>query len=167
MVSSISAKQPKLSFDDPNSEQRYRPMYAYGVAKLAQLMFALELDRRSHQAGWGVTSNAAHPGLAKTNLLSGASFGREKPTLSARFTQLTWKLLPFMWLTPDEAAKPALYAAVSPDAAGGAYYCPTGFYETAGGGVTTAYMPRLALSRQDAEALWRTSEELTGVTYPD
>ena len=74
-------------------------MGSYGMAKLAQLMFAVELDRRSRRDGWGLMSNAAHPGLSKTNLLSGASYGRDKPTLQARLTQLTWWLLPFMWLS--------------------------------------------------------------------
>ncbi len=112
-------------------------------------------------------SNAAHPGLSKTNLLSGASYGRDKPTLQARFTRLTWRLLPFVWLDVDEGIKPTLYAAVSPDAEGGRYYGPRGFYETAGGGVTFAGVPRLARSETDTKRLWQLCEELTGVTYPD
>jgi NAD(P)-dependent dehydrogenase (short-subunit alcohol dehydrogenase family) len=165
-VSSIAATQPKLTFDDPNARSSYQPMVSYGIAKLAQLMFAVELDRRSGQQGWGVISNAAHPGLSKTNLLSGASYGREKPTLQARLTRLTWRLLPFMWLEVDEGIKPTLYAAVSPDAEGGRYYGPRGFYETVGGGVTFARVPRLARSETDMKRLWQLSEDLTGVTYP-
>jgi NAD(P)-dependent dehydrogenase (short-subunit alcohol dehydrogenase family) len=136
------------------------------MAKLAQLMFAVELDRRSRLGGWGVMSNAAHPGLSKTNLLSGASYGRERPTLQARLTRLTWRLLPFVWLDVDEGIKPALYAAVSPDAQGGRYYGPRGFYETAGGGITFARVPAMARSEPETERLWRLSERLTGVTYP-
>ena len=166
-VSSIAAGQRNLDFDDANAQRGYRPMRSYGMAKLAQLMFAVELDRRSRRGGWGLMSNAAHPGLSKTNLLSGASYGREKPTLQARFTQLTWWLLPFMWLDVDEGIKPTLYAAVSPDAEGGKYYGPRGFYETAGGGVTFAGVPRLARSEPDRERLWQLSEQLTGVTYED
>jgi NAD(P)-dependent dehydrogenase (short-subunit alcohol dehydrogenase family) len=135
------------------------------MAKLAQLMFAVELDRRSTLGGWGLMSNAAHPGLTKTNLLSGASYGREKPTLQARLTQLTWRLLPFMWLEIDEGIKPTLYAAVSPDAEGGRYYGPRGFYETLRGGVTFAGVPRPARSETDTKRLWQLSEQLTGVTY--
>lgn len=169
-VSSIAATQRNITFGDDgdvNAERSYKPMHAYGVAKLAQLMFAMELERRSRDRGWGVTSNAAHPGLSKTNLLSGASYGLKKPTLQARFTQLTWRLLPFMWLEVDEGIKPVLYAAVSADAEGGAYYCPQGFYETAGGGVTFAKVPQLARSGEHRQALWRLSEQLTGVTYPN
>jgi NAD(P)-dependent dehydrogenase (short-subunit alcohol dehydrogenase family) len=166
-VSSISATQRGLDFDDANARQRYKSMRSYGIAKLAQLMFAVELDRRSSRGGWGVMSNAAHPGLSKTNLLSGASYGRDKPTLQARLTKLTWRLLPFIWLDIDEGIKPALYAAVSPDAEGGRYYGPRGFYETAGGGVTFAGVPLPARSETDMTRLWQLSEELTGVTYPD
>jgi NAD(P)-dependent dehydrogenase (short-subunit alcohol dehydrogenase family) len=166
-VSSIAAGQRNLDFSDANAEHGYRPMGSYGLAKLAQLMFAVELDRRSRRGGWGLTSNAAHPGLCKTNLLSGASYGRDKPTLQARLTQLTWWLLPFMWLDVDEGIKSTLYAAVSPDAEGGRYYGPRGLYETAGGGVTFAGVPRLARSEPDGEELWQRSEQLTGVTYED
>jgi NAD(P)-dependent dehydrogenase (short-subunit alcohol dehydrogenase family) len=164
-VGSIAATQRHLDFTDANAERGYKPMHSYGIAKLAQLMFAMELDRRSRRHGWTVMSNAAHPGLAKTNLLSGASYGRDTPTLQARFTQLTWRLLPFMWLEVDEAIKPALYAAVSPDADGGAYYGPRGLYETAGGGVTFAKVPRLAHSENGCRDLWALSERLTGVSY--
>jgi NAD(P)-dependent dehydrogenase (short-subunit alcohol dehydrogenase family) len=166
-VSSLASTQRNLDFDDANAQHGYKPMRSYGMAKLAQLMFAVELDRRSREGGWRVMSNAAHPGLTKTNLLSGASYGRDKPTLQARLTQLTWRLLPFMWLEINEGIKPTLYAAVSPDAQGGKYYGPRGFYETVGGGVTFAGVPRMARSEAEMRKLWRLSEQLTGVTYRD
>jgi hypothetical protein len=126
----------------------------------------MEFDRRSHAAGWGVMSNVAHPGLTKTNLLSGSSYGAGKPTLQARLARLSWHLAPFMWLDVDEGIKPTLYAAASPDAQGGVYYGPRGFYETVGGGVTFAHTPRIARGDADRDQLWRLSEQLTGVTYP-
>jgi NAD(P)-dependent dehydrogenase (short-subunit alcohol dehydrogenase family) len=166
-VSSIAATQSDLNFDDANAEEDYRPMRSYGMAKLAQLMWAVELNRRSRERDWTLMSNAAHPGLSKTNLLSGASYGREKPTLQARLTRLTWRLLPFMWLEVDEGIKPTLYAAVSSEAAGGGYYGPRGFYETAGGGVGLAKIPGLVGDEVASRRLWKQSEQLTGVTYPD
>jgi NAD(P)-dependent dehydrogenase (short-subunit alcohol dehydrogenase family) len=166
-VSSLAATQRNLDFADPNAQRAYKPMRSYGMAKLAQLMFAVELDRRSTLGGWGLMSNAAHPGLTKTNLLSGASYGRDKPTLQARLTQLTWRLLPFMWLEIDEGIKPTLYAAVSPDAEGAKYYGPRGFYETVRGGVTFAGVPRMARGEADIKQLWQLSEQLTGFTYTD
>jgi NAD(P)-dependent dehydrogenase (short-subunit alcohol dehydrogenase family) len=166
-VSSTEANHRDLDFDDANARQGYKPRRTYCIAKLAQLMFAVELDRRSGDSGWGVISNAAHPGWSKTNLLSGASYGRDKPTLQARFTRLTWRLLPFMWHDVDEGIKPILYAAVSSDAERGRYYGPRGLNETARGGVTFAGVPRLARSEVDMTRLWQLSEELTGVTYSD
>jgi NAD(P)-dependent dehydrogenase (short-subunit alcohol dehydrogenase family) len=166
-VSSLAATQRNIDFDDVNAQRSYNPMRSYGIAKLAQLIFAVEFDRRSRAAGWGVMSNAAHPGLTKTNLLSGTSYGEDKPTLQARLARLSWRLLPFMWLEVDEGIKPTLYAAVSPDARGGAYYGPRGFYETVRGGVTFASMPRLARSDADTRRVWELSEQLTGVSYPD
>jgi len=165
-VSSLAAGQRNIEFD-ANAQHGYKPMRSYGIAKLAQLMFAVEFDRRSRAGGWGVMSNAAHPGLSKTNLLSGASYAAGRPTLPARLARLSWRFLPFMWLEGDEGIKPTLYAAASPNAEGGAYYGPRGFYETMRGGVTFAHMPRLARSEVDNARLWRLSEQLTGVTFPD
>lgn len=166
-VSSLAATQRNIDFDDVNAQRGYKPMRSYGMAKLAQLMFAVELQRRSRRGGWGLTSNAAHPGLTKTNLLSGASYGRAKPTMQARLARLSWRIMPFMWLDVDEGIKPTLYAAVSPEAQGGLYYGPRGFYETVGGGVTFAGMPHLARSDADTRRVWELSEQLTGVCYPD
>jgi NAD(P)-dependent dehydrogenase (short-subunit alcohol dehydrogenase family) len=165
-VSSLAANQRNLDFGDANAERGYKPMSSYGIAKLSQLMFAVELDRRSRAGGWGIRSNAAHPGLSKTNLLSGSSYRAGRPTVAARLARWSWSLIPFMWLEVDEGIKPTLYAAVSPDADGGAYYGPRGFYETVRGGVTFAHLPRLARSRDDIDRVWRLSEQLTGVTYP-
>ena len=165
-VSSLAANQGKVHFGDANAERKYKPMSSYGIAKLAQLMFAVELNRRSAADGWGLLSNAAHPGLSKTNLLSGASYGAGRPTIAARLARLSWRLVPFMWLDVDEGIKPTLYAAVSPDAEGGAYYGPRGFYETTGGGVTFAHLPPMARSRDITDRVWQLSEQLTGVAYP-
>ena len=168
-LSSLAARQSgKIHFDDPQFEKSYAAMAAYGQSKLAVLMFALELDRRSHAAGWGIVSNAAHPGLTKTNLqLSGPSHGREKPALMARLYQASWRFTPFLWQEIDEGILPALYAAATPHAEGGAFYGPRGFYEAAGGGVRPAKIPAPARNEDDCRRLWELSEQLTGVSYPD
>jgi NAD(P)-dependent dehydrogenase (short-subunit alcohol dehydrogenase family) len=168
-LSSLAARQSgKIHFDDPQFEKSYAAMAAYGQSKLAVLMFALELDRRSRAAGWGIVSNAAHPGLTKTNLqLSGPSHGREKPALMARLYQASWRFTPFLWQEIDEGILPALYAAAAPHAEGGAFYGPRGFYEAAGGGVRPAKIPAPARSEDDCRRLWELSEQLTGVSYPN
>jgi hypothetical protein len=74
--------------------------------------------------------------------------------------------MPFMWQEVDEGILPALHAATSPQAQGGAFYGPRGFYELAGGGVKDANVPAQATSEADARRLWEVSEQLTAVTYP-
>jgi NAD(P)-dependent dehydrogenase (short-subunit alcohol dehydrogenase family) len=166
-LSSIAARQGRIHFDDPQFEKSYTPMQAYGQSKLAVLMFARELDRRSKEAGWGILSDAAHPGLTKTNLqTSGPSHGRSKPSTMERFYKLSWRLTPFLWQEIDEGILPALYAATSPQAEGGAFYGPHGIYEAAGGGVAAAKVPARARNEADCRRLWDISEKLTGVSYP-
>jgi NAD(P)-dependent dehydrogenase (short-subunit alcohol dehydrogenase family) len=165
-LSSLAARRGRIHFDDPQFEKSYTPMQAYGQSKLAVLMFARELDRRSKEAGWGIVSNAAHPGLTKTNLqVSGPSRGRAKPSTMERLYTLSWRLTPFLWQEIDEGILPALYAATSPQAEGGAFYGPHGIYEAAGGGVTAAKVPARARDDADCRQLWEISERLTGVNY--
>ncbi|OIN79487.1 SDR family oxidoreductase [Mycobacterium malmoense] len=166
-LSSLAARRGQIHFDDPQFEKSYAPMAAYGQSKLAVLMFALELDRRSRAAGWGIMSNAAHPGLTKTNLqIAGPSHGREKPALMERLYRASWRWAPFLWQEIDDGILPALYAAAAPHAEGGAFYGPRGFYEAAGGGVTLAKVPERARNENDCRRLWELSEQLTGVSYP-
>jgi NAD(P)-dependent dehydrogenase (short-subunit alcohol dehydrogenase family) len=166
-LSSLAARQGRIHFDDPQFEKSYTPMQAYAQSKLAVLMFARELDRRSKEAGWGILSDAAHPGLTKTNLqISGPSHGRSKPSTMEQLYKLSWRLTPFLWQEIDEGILPALYAATSPQAEGGAFYGPHGIYEAAGGGVTAAKVPARARNDADCRQLWEISEQLTGVSFP-
>ncbi|MGO9222256.1 MAG: SDR family oxidoreductase [Mycobacterium sp.] len=167
-LSSLAARMnAKIHFDDPQFEKSYQPMAAYGQSKLAVLMFARELDRRSREAGWGIVSNAAHPGLTMTNLqISGPSHGRDKPSMMQRLYTTSWRWAPFMWQEIDDGILPALYAAATPHAEGGAFYGPRGFYESAGGGVKPAHVPPRARNEDDCRRLWELSEQLTGVSYP-
>jgi NAD(P)-dependent dehydrogenase (short-subunit alcohol dehydrogenase family) len=167
-LSSLAARRGRIHFDDPQFEKSYAPMQAYGQSKIAVLMFARELDRRSREAGWGILSGAAHPGLTKTNLqISGPSHGRSSPALMERLYTLSWRLTPFLWQEIDEGILPALYAATSPQAEGGAFYGPRGIYEANGGGVTAAKVPARAREDADSRRLWEISEQLTGVRYPN
>ncbi|WP_204807007.1 SDR family oxidoreductase [Mycobacterium riyadhense] len=167
-LSSLAARRRRIHFDDLQFEKSYAAMPAYGQSKLAVLMFARELDRHSRKAGWGIVSNAAHPGLTKTNLqISGPSHGRQKPALMERLYKASWRYAPFLWQEIDEGILPALYAAATPQAEGGAFYGPRGFYEAAGGGVTEAKVPARARNEADSQRLWEISERLTGVSYPD
>jgi NAD(P)-dependent dehydrogenase (short-subunit alcohol dehydrogenase family) len=167
-LSSLAARYGRIHFDDPQFEKSYSAQSSYGQSKLAVLMFARELDRRSREAGWGILSNAAHPGLTKTNLqISGPSHGRGRPSMMEQFYKLSWRLTPFLWQEIDEGILPALYAAAAPQAEGGAFYGPRGIYEAAGGGVTAAKVPARARSDADSRRLWELSEHLTGISYPE
>ena len=156
-VSSIAAREGKINFDDLQSKSSYSPMIAYGQSKLADLMFAFELQRQSDKHNWDILSIAAHPGVSRTNLLiTGA--GRWSIMGMAR------TLLPFMFQPPAQGALPTLFAATSPLAKGGAYYGPNKMSETRGF-PALAKVPGQAEDRKVAAKLWEESLRLTNVTF--
>ncbi|WP_394770420.1 SDR family oxidoreductase [Lacisediminihabitans sp.] len=164
-LSSILARSGRLHWNDLQSERRYRPQRAYGLSKLATLMFARELQRRSVEAGWGIRSTAAHPGATITNLqvtgpTLGGSGSKTLQSLNEASHRIGW-----LWQEVPQGILPALYAATSPDAVGGGYYGPGGFAELTGA-PAPARVPRRARNAADAARLWRVSEELSGVAYP-
>jgi NAD(P)-dependent dehydrogenase (short-subunit alcohol dehydrogenase family) len=157
-LSSVAARAGIIDFDDLNSARAYAAMKAYSQSKLACLMFALELQRRSDAMGWGIRSIASHPGIARTDLLHNGP-GRRSAHGLAR------TLLPFLFQPADRGALPTLYAAAAPDAAGGAYYGPDGMAEVRGY-PTIAKVPAQALDQAVASRLWQVSQGLTGVSFP-
>jgi NAD(P)-dependent dehydrogenase (short-subunit alcohol dehydrogenase family) len=74
-ISSLAHRTGSIDFDDLQGARVYSPWKAYGQSKLAMLIFALELQRRSDASGWKLTSNAAHPGFARTNLFASGPGG--------------------------------------------------------------------------------------------
>jgi NAD(P)-dependent dehydrogenase (short-subunit alcohol dehydrogenase family) len=150
----------RIDFDDLHARRRYRPVAAYAQSKLAMLMFAVELQRRSDTAGWGLISNAAHPGYARTELIAS---GPGSDSLSARIGGAL--LEPWMSQTAAAGALPTLYAAVSPDAVGGGYYGPNGFLEMIGPPKDARISAR-AKDRAAAARLWSVSEAATGLSFP-
>ncbi|MFC0504588.1 SDR family oxidoreductase [Micromonospora costi] len=154
----------RIDFDDLQSERRYGANRAYAQSKLATLMFADELQRRSDRHGWGLLSAAAHPGATHTNLQSaGPSLGRDRTQIPF-VTRLTMRI-PGFWQDVDQGALPTLYAATSPDAAGAQYYGPSGPFGLTGQ-PAVARKSRRARDASVAERLWQESERLTGITYP-
>lgn len=163
-VTSSAARGAKINWGDLQSAERYSPVRAYGVSKLANLLFALELDRRSRAGGWGIVSNAAHPGTTLTNLYaSGPNLGRSRPAPhEAIMKRLAgWGVL----VHPAEAGMLSpLYAVASPQAQGGSLYGPDGFGQFTGG-PTGLRIYKSARSANDATRLWQISERLTGVFF--
>ena len=112
-VSSNAHKMGRINFDDLQSQRRYSRWGAYAQSKLADLLFALELDRRLRAAGSQVKSLAAHPGYAATNLQTAAP-----PLLDALVMRVTNVLVA---QNADMGALPTLYAATEPGLPGGSY----------------------------------------------
>ncbi|ADB49497.1 oxidoreductase [Conexibacter woesei] len=146
-----------IDFDDLQRERSYNRWRAYGQSKLANLMFAFELDRRLRAAGSGLLSVAAHPGYAATHLQSAAA-----PTVDRVIMKATNALFA---QSAEMGALPTLYAATAPSVAGGDFIGPDGFAEQRG---HPEVVRGNAASRDEAVAarLWSVSEELTGVAYP-
>jgi len=155
-LSSNAHKMGRIDFEDLQSERRYRRWGAYGQSKLADLMFALELDRRLRRAGSTVKSLAAHPGYAATNLQTAAA-----PIADRLVMQLTNLLVA---QSADMGALPSLYAATHPGLEGGSYIGPDGIGEFRGHPHLVS-PSRAARDEQVAARLWEVSEELTGVRF--
>ena len=163
-VSSLVQKTGRIHFDDLQAERRYEPQRAYGQAKLACLMLAMELHERARAAGSTLQSLAAHPGVARTAIGS----DRRQQTGQRWRDRLEEQAqaLVFRWLGQPAAAGalPILHAAASPEAVSGGFYGPDGFGECRG--AATAVTPSKAARDGAARRrLWDCCEQLTGVAY--
>jgi NAD(P)-dependent dehydrogenase (short-subunit alcohol dehydrogenase family) len=160
-IASIAHKRGQLKFGDLQAKQNYSPMESYQQSKLADLMFAFELERRLEARSSGVISIAAHPGVAQTNLFISGDYSAPEMLIRRAIGHLIGAALN----SEAEGALPTLYAAVAPDAEPGGYYGPQGFQETRGGDVGPAQIAPQALDVAAAGKLWTVCEELTGVRF--
>lgn len=166
-VVTVSSAAHRLAQSVPRGDPRqvapgrYSKWRTYGHSKLANLLFALELDRRARAAGAAVTSLAAHPGYASTNLVrAGRSLGGWTPvgTILDAVTRVVGQ-------SAAQGALPILMAATMPDLPGASYVGPGGPGEWRGA-------PRLvgtsaaARDQEASAALWDLSQEATGVVFP-
>jgi len=146
----------KIHFDDLQWERSYNRVAAYGQAKLANLMFTYELQRRLAAKGAPTVALAAHPGGSDTELT------RNIPRLLKPVVDVVWSTFT---QSAEMGALPTVRAATDPSAQGGQYYGPDGLGEQRG------YPKVVKSSKQSHDEaiqrrLWTVSEELTGVTYP-
>jgi NAD(P)-dependent dehydrogenase (short-subunit alcohol dehydrogenase family) len=160
-LASIAHKRGQLNFDDLQSAKTYSPMKAYQQSKLADLIFAFELDRRLRATNSRVMSVAAHPGVANTNLFL---VGDHSP-LEKALRNLLGHAIGIVLNSDAEGALPTLYAATAPDAEDGGYYGPQGFQEMRGDDVDRAIVAPQARDASAATRLWQTCEDLTGVKF--
>jgi NAD(P)-dependent dehydrogenase (short-subunit alcohol dehydrogenase family) len=159
-LASIAHKRGKIHFDDLQFTRRYNPMAAYSQSKLADLMFAMELERRYRAMNAGITSIAVHPGVAQTKLFKvGSSTG-----VAALAEKVIQGSIGALLNSELGGAIPTLFAATAPEARGGAYYGSQGFQEMRGGDVGPAFVADAAKDEAARRRLWDLCEELTGVS---
>jgi NAD(P)-dependent dehydrogenase (short-subunit alcohol dehydrogenase family) len=147
----------RIRFGDLQGERFYFRWAAYGQSKLANLLFALELDRRLRAAGSTVSSLAAHPGWAATNLQTSA------PPFVDRLVGRLGNVV--IGQSAEMGALPTLYAATFPGLPGGTYVGPDGIAEQRGHPRPVG-MASAARDEAAAKRLWEVSEDLTGVRFP-
>jgi hypothetical protein len=159
-VSSAFHRRGEVDFDDLQHADSYGPWEAYAQSKLANLLFAYELQRRLDDADLPVTSVAAHPGYAATNLQLRGPQMRDSPVRTA-LNVLANRLFA---QNAEMGALPILYAATAPAVSGGDYVGPDSFRGLRGYPTVTESSDR---SRDPdlARDLWRVSASLTGVTF--
>jgi NAD(P)-dependent dehydrogenase (short-subunit alcohol dehydrogenase family) len=161
-VSSSVAAQARINHSDLHSQHRYRWIVAYAQSKLANLMFALELDRLARAGGVTLASIASHPGVADSQLMTDryADWGRDRRPLDALLVSIQRTL----GQPARKGAWPSLYAATYPGLGGGEYIGPGGLTHTRGRPAQVKIPPR-ALNQDTSRHLWETSAELTGVRF--
>ncbi|MBW2385424.1 MAG: SDR family oxidoreductase [Deltaproteobacteria bacterium] len=159
-LSSTAHKMGRMSFDDLHWTRGYSKWRAYCQSKLANLLFAYELQRRLEASQKPILSVACHPGYAATNLqlagpqMEGSSFVQGVMTWANRV------------IAQDASggALPTLYAATSKQVVGAGYYGPSKFAEMSGPPKRVESAKR-SHDREAATELWRRSEELTRVRF--
>jgi NAD(P)-dependent dehydrogenase (short-subunit alcohol dehydrogenase family) len=148
----------RLNAGDPHYTTDYRPWTSYGQSKMANLHFAVELNRRLQAAGVGVESLVAHPGFSNTNLQAQSV----EATGGGRSQRFFYVAVGRVGMTPSRGALPQLRAATDPGARGGELYAPRWVHWG-----PPVRRPILARSRkpEDLQALWELSERETGVSF--
>ena len=156
-VSSGASYFGRIAFHDLQGEQRYDAWAAYAQSKLANVMTALELQRRLDAQGAEVLSIAAHPGLARTNLQPTSVAAR-----GSRVEALAYRLMAPLFQSAAMGALPQLYAATAPNAEPGGFYGPDGLGNLKGYPKACRIAPA-ALDAATCEQLWEVSAELCQV----
>ena len=153
-LSSNAHLSGRINFDDLMSEQSYRMMGAYGQSKLANLLFAKQLQRHIERDKLDMLSVAIHPGFVATNMVN--RFGDR--SILGRGIAL---LISAFSMTPIDGARPQVYASTAEDIQGGSYMVQ------GNGGLPKEKTPtRAARNQMLAERLWKITENLTGVKFP-
>jgi NAD(P)-dependent dehydrogenase (short-subunit alcohol dehydrogenase family) len=149
-LSSIAHRGAVIDFDNFRLERSYNNWREYGQSKLADLIFALEFEKRLRKNGCNLISLAAHPGFSKTDLQK----YMDKNTLDS-----------LELMTAKEGAQPTLAACLRPDAKGGQYWGPDGPNEQKGK-PSLAKIDSAALDEKLNAKLWDWAKKITEVDFP-
>jgi NAD(P)-dependent dehydrogenase (short-subunit alcohol dehydrogenase family) len=149
-LSSIAHRKAVIDFDNFRLEKPYSPWREYGQSKLADIIFALEFEKRLRKNGKNIISLAAHPGFSKTDL----QVHMDKAMLAS-----------LQLMTAKEGAQPTIAACLRPDAKGGQYWGPDGHNEQKGK-PALAKIDTVALDENLNAKLWDWANETTGMVFP-
>jgi NAD(P)-dependent dehydrogenase (short-subunit alcohol dehydrogenase family) len=160
-VSSQAHRVGRMRFDDLTWSRGYRKWGAYGMSKLANLLFTHELARRAAEKNIPVLCAAAHPGYAATNLQYVGAEQQNKRWLSKLLRVAT----PLLGQSAAMGALPQVYAAVASDVNPGDYIGPGSFFGSRGYPSKRQRRTQRSRNRSDMEQLWLASERLTNVRF--
>ena len=149
-LSSIAHRGAVIDFDNFRLEKSYNNWREYGQSKLADLIFALEFEKRLRNNGCNIMSLAAHPGFSETDL--------QKYMAKDMLDSLEL-------MTAKEGAQPTLAACLRPDAKGGQYWGPDGYNEQKGKSAL-AKIDAVALDEKRNMKLWDWAKKITEVNFP-
>ncbi|WP_273446810.1 oxidoreductase [Neolewinella agarilytica] len=149
-LSSIAHRNSAIDFDNFQLEKEYNHWREYGQSKLADIIFALEFDKRLKSNGYQIKSLAAHPGFSKTDLQK----NMDKDTLAS-----------LDLMTAQEGAQPTLAACLRENAEGGQYWGPDGPNEQKGK-PALAKIDKAALNQELNAKLWNWAREATAANFP-
>lgn len=150
VLSSLANRLGHIKFNNLNSEKFYYRWIAYCQSKLANILFAQELQRKMSEAKRDIKVVSVHPGFSSTNL---QRYMPGHKIINALFSQ-----------SSEMGCLPSLFAATSNGIKGGEYIGPANLFEVRGY-PEPAYIPKIAKDRDIAKQLWETSVRLTGCRY--
>lgn len=163
-VSSVVHKLGSFDWDDLQMAQHYNTQRPYNQTKLANLVFARELQRRATAAGLPLLSLAVHPGVSRTNIGAARKAMGNYNVIDHMVSGVLAAVMKVFGQSAEAGGLPTLYAATSPTVSAGGFYGPDGFAEMKGA-PAPAKAHRVACHQDTATRLWLVSEQLTGVRF--
>ncbi len=159
-VSSIAHASGHIDLQDPLLQRDYDANRAYSSCKLACLLFARQLQQEAIKHGSSLRSLAAHPGISRTRI------GQHEHNPATRLrhhaiSRATRFAMHFLGQSAEAGAAPFVHAACAPDLRGGEFIGPAGWFQFKGP-PAIVQANRRVLQKQDAAALWRLAEQVTG-----